>query len=402
MSMTVPSGRRILNWLALLILLLIVVPFVIYAVPGVIGAEASFVVLSGSMEPSISTGDVVIVDETTPEALREGDVITYLRSDAETPTTHRIVGITEQDGERAFVTQGDNNDQPDQSPVPASQVMGVVILTIPYIGYVIEFANTTAGFVALIVVPFLLLLAIEIRSILTGGSSGASSNQSASEDGDLTATDADDEPAVSVEADPDGETSDGGIALTATDLRLSLGILMGSTIYAGWVVYNIQTAWAFAVVFASAIGALLVGSMYYMAGSGETDGEGNSRGDSADTSTETRSMDGGYGYMRDPLYLPTRQSRRDDNGTAESDGGPGADSIEPSIAPGETTEAASPNKPESRPALDATSSKEGVDRDEMEPLGPSSETFPDTESGGHSSLSKGSEPNRSKRSEDTR
>lgn len=397
--MTLPSGRRVLNWLGLLVLLLIVVPFVIYAVPGVIGAEASFVVLSGSMEPSISTGDVVVVDETTPEALGEGDVITYLRGDAETPTTHRIVGVTEQDGERAFVTQGDNNDQPDQRPVPASQVMGVVILTVPYIGYVIEFANTTVGFMTLIVAPFLLLLALEIRSIFTGDSSESSGDEQVSDDGDVAATGSDDEPVTSAEADPDEETSDGGIALTGTDLRLSLGLLLGSTIYAGWVVYNIQAAWSFAVVFASATGLLLVGSMYYVAGGREAGGESASQEESGAGSTEPNgSADEVDGHVRDPLCLPVKGSRRGDNGTATSDGESRDDSIGPSIAPSETRDGDSPNKPEARPTQNVANSGREDGTDETESPGRSAETVRGMEFGASGSFSDGFETDESERS----
>lgn len=280
-----PDTRRLLNWLGLLLLIVVVIPFVIYAVPGVVGAEGSYVVLSGSMEPTISTGDVVVVDDVDPGDIEERDVITYLRSGADTPTTHRVVGINEDGGELSFVTKGDANDDPDASPVAASEVRGQVVFTIPYIGYVIEFVNTPTGFVALVVVPFALLLLSEVHSIVVGGS--GADDEGNDETKAVTPTDPDvvrPEPAVrrpvygptvagtngqraaSEAADEEAE-DEGAIALTRTDLRLSLGVLTGTAVYAGWVVYNIQAAWSFAVAFGSGIGALLVGSMYYAAGS---------------------------------------------------------------------------------------------------------------------------------------
>lgn len=304
-----PEARQVLNWLGLLLLIAIVVPFVIYAIPGAVGAEGSYVVLSGSMEPSISTGDVVIVDGVDPANIEERDVITYLRNDADTPTTHRVVGINEEGGELSFVTQGDANDQPDASPVAASEVMGQVVFTIPYIGYVIEFVNTPTGLIALVVVPFVLLLLSEIYSILAGGSSGSNDEASGEtpekatdpkparagsappmgpfETKEVTTADPDDsetDPAVrrpvhdptvaetngqraASETADDEEEDEGTIALTRSDLRFSLGVLTGTAVYAGWVVYNIQAAWSFAVAFGSGIGVLLVGTMYYVAGS---------------------------------------------------------------------------------------------------------------------------------------
>ncbi|TKX83266.1 hypothetical protein EXE43_25160, partial [Halorubrum sp. SS5] len=56
------SWRRIANIVGLMILVAIVVPFVVFAVPQVVGADQSYVVLSGSMEPAMSPGDVIIVN----------------------------------------------------------------------------------------------------------------------------------------------------------------------------------------------------------------------------------------------------------------------------------------------------------------------------------------------------
>lgn len=314
------AARRVLNWLGLLLLIAIVIPFVIFAVPGIVGAEGSYVVLSGSMEPTISTGDAIIVDGVDPAEIEERDVITYLRSGADTPTTHRVVGITEEGGELAFVTQGDANDQPDASPVRASQVMGIVVFTIPFIGYVIEFVNTPTGFVTLVILPFALLLLSEIHSIVWGDNADSHDGESDESPGDAghpgrvqtssvptvgtfktngpRVRGPDDtggdptlqKPARSPtaadtngrEADPetvtDEDDSDEAIALTRTDLRLSLGVLAGTAVYAAWIVYNIQTAWSFAVAFASVIGLLLVGSMYYAAGE-EDEAEATPDGD---------------------------------------------------------------------------------------------------------------------------
>lgn len=328
-----PDTRQILNWLGLLLLIAIVVPFVIYAIPGAVGAEGSYVVLSGSMEPSISTGDVVIVDGVEPADIEERDVITYRRNDADTPTTHRVVGINEEGGELSFVTQGDANDQPDASPVPAPQVMGQVVFAIPYIGYVIEFVNTPTGFIALVVAPFALLLLSEVYAILSSGGSGSKDEERGGTTQEFDRSDAAraaSAPPVGAfkrtaftEADPvDGETEsasrrsfrapalvdrngreaaygptedEGGsddenaITLTRADLRLSLGVLSGTAVYAGWVVYNIQVAWSFAVAFGSGIGLFLVGSMYYAAGN-DDDGTGSASnsGDAAGATAEVR------------------------------------------------------------------------------------------------------------------
>lgn len=277
MSMSLPDRRQALHWIGLFVLVGVLVPFVIYAVPGMIGGEASYVVLSGSMEPSISTGDVVIVDAADPASIEEGDVITYTRSEGETPTTHRVVDILEENGGLAFQTQGDANDQPDASAVQASQVHGSVMLTIPYIGYVISFVNTPLGLVALIVVPVLLLVVSEILQFSDRGDS--TSDESTTDESTSNTTQA------SSETNPNGRIAEGSdreatnetaddntIAISRSDLRLSLFLLTGTTTYAAWVVTNIQEAWSFSVAFASGLGLLLVGAMYYFAGAQDRSG----------------------------------------------------------------------------------------------------------------------------------
>ena len=75
---------------AVVVVIAVVVPFAIHAMPGLIGANHSFVVLSGSMEPTISPGDVVVVEEVPPGEIERGDVITYAEGRAGTPP--RLLG----------------------------------------------------------------------------------------------------------------------------------------------------------------------------------------------------------------------------------------------------------------------------------------------------------------------
>lgn len=148
--------RAVVLVVATFVLLAAVAPFVFFAVPQVIGADDGFVVLSGSMEPSISPGDVVIVD--AGASIESGDVITYGRSADSVPTTHRVVGVV--DG--GYETKGDANENVDAGVVSRDDVVGQVVLVIPFIGHVILWANTPMGFVALVVIPLVLLGANEL------------------------------------------------------------------------------------------------------------------------------------------------------------------------------------------------------------------------------------------------
>jgi len=111
-------------------------------------------VLSGSMEPTIKTGGVVMVKPTSEYQI--GDVITYQYGHySRNLTTHRIIGKT----------QGDNNNAADLHPVEREQIKGKVLLTIPYVGYVANFARSKVGFPLLVLVPALAIIGSEVSKI---------------------------------------------------------------------------------------------------------------------------------------------------------------------------------------------------------------------------------------------
>ncbi|WP_394741382.1 signal peptidase I [Natronococcus roseus] len=180
-----PLWKRGLHLLAALVLLAVVAVFVIYAVPAVIGADHSFVVMTGSMAPEIEPGDAVVVGEQDPATIETGDVITFYRGDAEAPVTHRVIGVEQTSDGYLYETQGDANDEPDANPVPHENVLGTVVLTIPAIGHVIEFANTTEGFLALVVLPFGLLALNEVWSFAKGSRDESAATESGDGDGAL-------------------------------------------------------------------------------------------------------------------------------------------------------------------------------------------------------------------------
>lgn len=105
-------------------------------VPRVAGATP-FAVLTGSMEPGLPPGTLVVVRPVQPEQLGVGDVITYqLRSGEPTVVTHRVVGVGyDGRGELSLQTQGDANDVPDEQPVRPVQVRGELWYAMPYVGH---------------------------------------------------------------------------------------------------------------------------------------------------------------------------------------------------------------------------------------------------------------------------
>lgn len=122
------------------------------------------IVQSGSMEPAIRTGSVVVVSQ--QERYEAGEVITFGEvAGDQIPTTHRIVSEQLIDGELAYTTKGDANEEADLEPVLANDVRGKVLFDIPWLGFILDFARQPLGFVLLIGIPASLIAIEEITNI---------------------------------------------------------------------------------------------------------------------------------------------------------------------------------------------------------------------------------------------
>ncbi|MBP9836329.1 MAG: signal peptidase I [Candidatus Pacebacteria bacterium] len=145
-----------------LILAALVVLFFAPPVPG-LGEFEVKIVKSGSMEPAIMTGAVVVVQAAPVYGV--GDVITFSSRDSDVPTTHRIIGTEMSEGKEYFVTKGDANEERDANLVSVRDILGKVMVDVPYLGFVLDFARQPAGFALLIGLPALLIIIDELDNI---------------------------------------------------------------------------------------------------------------------------------------------------------------------------------------------------------------------------------------------
>jgi signal peptidase len=102
-----------------------------------VGGATPYTVLTGSMQPGLPPGTLVVVKPVQPEHIAIGTVITYqLKSGRPTVVTHRVVRVgIDGTGQRIFSTQGDANNAPDAKPVLPAQVRGEVWYSVPYLGH---------------------------------------------------------------------------------------------------------------------------------------------------------------------------------------------------------------------------------------------------------------------------
>ena len=111
-----------------------------------------YVVLSGSMEPTIDTGSLCFINKNAKyEDVKEKDIIAFKLSDG-TLVTHRAIEITE----TGIVTKGDNNDGADSNQVKKDNFVGKNLFWIPKVGYAVKAFQSTKG--KIIVITSIVLL----------------------------------------------------------------------------------------------------------------------------------------------------------------------------------------------------------------------------------------------------
>ena len=130
----------------------------------------AYVVLSGSMLPTIKVRDVVVTKKIPEERLQVNDIITFISPDERfggISVTHRIIEkiYDESEGIYKYRTQGDNNNIADSKLVPNANILGKVILKIPKLGYIQEVLSSKGGLIILVLIPSLAILSYDIMKI---------------------------------------------------------------------------------------------------------------------------------------------------------------------------------------------------------------------------------------------
>lgn len=123
-------------------------------------------VLSGSMEPTYHVGSLIYVKDADPSSVQVGDPITFKISD-DTMVTHRVVAIDQE--AQTFQTKGDANDNVDGGAVAYENLVGKPVFTIPMMGYLAVYANTTAGMIIMVTIILVILILTFLPDFLMKG-----------------------------------------------------------------------------------------------------------------------------------------------------------------------------------------------------------------------------------------
>ncbi len=123
-----------------------------------------YIVLSDSMNTEFQVGDMAISKQVDPSTLKPGDIITYRSIDPANygeMVTHKIREETTYEGKPAFITYGTTTGVDDTYPALQENIFGKYVFHLPKMGYFFQFLKSTAGYITLILIPFLLLIILQ-------------------------------------------------------------------------------------------------------------------------------------------------------------------------------------------------------------------------------------------------
>lgn len=151
---------RIIAILMLIIAIVILVRAVVYKQYDICGFRF-YMIMSGSMEDTIETGDGVISKLT--KNIEVGDIIAFKMDNI--TTVHRITKIYTEGDKKLYKTKGDNNNAEDRGIIKQEDIQGKVVLRLPKVGKIILFLQRNIFMVLIILVSSIAILYI-IRKML--------------------------------------------------------------------------------------------------------------------------------------------------------------------------------------------------------------------------------------------
>lgn len=159
--------EKIKNILSIFIYI-IIIPIILYNIfliimsiikpdetPSFLGIK-TFVIISGSMEPNLNIGDIVLIKQTNEEQIKVNDIISY--REGQNVITHRVIEITQEDKKKKYITKGDNNNTKDSNPIEYKNIEGKYIGKIKYIGYLVIFVKNKIVIISIILIFYLIYL----------------------------------------------------------------------------------------------------------------------------------------------------------------------------------------------------------------------------------------------------
>ncbi len=125
-----------------------------------------YIVQGGSMTPTFEAGSLALLRPVDPAKVTAGDIITYRSvGGSANLTTHHVMAVHGYGEALSFTTRGDANQVDDHQAVYPENIVGQVVYTIPYAGYLLSFGQSKTGIITLVFIPGVLILVFELRNL---------------------------------------------------------------------------------------------------------------------------------------------------------------------------------------------------------------------------------------------
>lgn len=146
------------------VLVVLVVVFAVFLMGSRLVGLQVFNVISGSMEPTYSVGDLLYVKTVDPDSVKVGDPITFVLNEDLVVATHRVVAVDSEN--RQFTTKGDANEHEDASPVHFNNLVGIPVFSVPLLGYISAYIQSPPGMYIAMGLGVILLAAVFLPDLL--------------------------------------------------------------------------------------------------------------------------------------------------------------------------------------------------------------------------------------------
>lgn len=147
------------------VLVVLVVIFAVFLMGSRLAGLQVYHVISPSMEPTYSVGDLLYVKTVDPDSVKVGDPITFVLNEDLVVATHRVVAVDRTN--RQFTTKGDANEHEDAAPVHFNNLVGVPVFSVPLLGYVSAYIQSPPGTYVALAFGVVVLGAVFLPDLLT-------------------------------------------------------------------------------------------------------------------------------------------------------------------------------------------------------------------------------------------
>lgn len=155
--------KQIWNFISTVFVVLMVL-FAVFLMGSRLLGYQCYTVISGSMEPAYSVGDLLYVKDVDPDNIKIGDPITFVLNEDLVVATHRVIAVDSEN--QRFYTKGDANEIEDAEPVHFNNVIGVPQFSIPKLGYLSDFIQHPPGSYITIGAGIVLILLVFVPDLL--------------------------------------------------------------------------------------------------------------------------------------------------------------------------------------------------------------------------------------------